>query len=431
MWKNIKWLSLAVIMITAALSGNAQNNVGSPYTRYGLGDLMSKSFGDSRAMGNTSLAMRNGNKLYISNPASYTSIDSLHFIMEVGVSGAFKRLSSGSTDATADLYNMNLDYLAFGFPVTSWWGASLGVMPYSSVGYDLVTSETNLGYTTDYIYQGSGGLSQAYIGNSFSPIKNLSLGFNFNYMFGNIHQQNAVEFDGDTEDGLINITRENTMYVSDFYLTAGAQYVWDISDKNSLTFGLNWEMNSDLNAKRTLLVTNALSTSSDVVIDTIDYQKKSEGTISLPQGIGAGVAYQYKDILTLAADYSWQDWSNTKIFDEVDSLGVSQRISMGAEWVPDGKNSPGLNYAGKVRYRLGAYYEDSYLQFNQGNTRINDFGISFGLGLPLKRSNTTFNLSLQLGQRGSLKNNLVKEEYVMLGMNFSLSDIWFIKRKFE
>ncbi|MFO7879931.1 MAG: hypothetical protein ACQES0_07710 [Bacteroidota bacterium] len=431
MLKKIKYLSLGIIIVSlCALNVQAQNKTGSPYTRYGLGDLQNKNFGDSRAMGNTSLAMRGGNKLYVANPASYTSIDSLRFIMEVGVGGSFKYMSSGTTGETASLYDMNLDYLSFGFPVTSYWGAAMGVMPYSDVGYDLVTSESSLGYPRKHYYAGSGGVNQAFLGSSFSLLDNLSLGVNFNYLFGSISQINTVEFDGEI-DGMVDIREENTMYINDYYFSLGAQYTHNFSEEQALTLGITWDVNNTLNAKRDYIVSNSLSSATDVVVDTIAYESKEKGKISLPSGIGAGLAYTYKDVLTLAADYKFQDWTDNEIFGEVDSLGASQRVSMGAEYIPDGKSSASLSYAGKIRYRLGAYYHDSYLQFDQGNTRVNDFGISFGLGLPMKRSNTTFNLSLELGQRGSLKNNLVKEQYVLVGMNFSLADIWFIKRKFE
>ena len=406
----------------------SQENTGSPYTRYGLGDLMSSYFGDSKAMGGTGLALRKTDKLFVVNPASYTAIDSLHFVMEAGVSGLVRKMSSSESSNPANIYDARLDYLSLGFPVTNWWGASAGVLPYSTVGYDLVTEKENFGYLSKHYYSGSGGINKAFIGNSFMPIKNLSLGFNANYLFGNIKQQNSVRF---KDEGLVNITRENTLYFSDFYFSLGAQYKYEIDKDNSLNIGLVWDMNADLSSKRSLVVTNALSTSSSNPVDTIEFYDKKEGVVSLPQTFGLGVSYQYKDILTVAADAKFQDWSDAEAFGVQDSLGAGQRFSLGAEYIPAGKNSPGLNYLEMVRYRIGGHYNNSYLQFDNGDTKINDFGISFGLGLPLKRSKTTINLSLELGQRGSTDNNLVKEQYAILGVNFSLTDIWFIKRKFE
>ncbi|MDA3911360.1 MAG: hypothetical protein PF448_08395 [Bacteroidales bacterium] len=427
MQKLIRWF-FAFLALACVGSAFAQDRIGSPYTRYGVGDLLSRNFGDSKAMGGTSLALRSTNKLYVANPASYSAIDSLNFVMEVGLTAALKRMESENQNAV--LNDFNLDYLSFGFPVTNWWGASFGLLPYSNVGYDLMSTESFQGLEANYHYAGSGGMNQAYFGSSFKLNKSLSLGVNVNYLFGSIHRTNAVTFSRD-DPGMVNVTEKNSMYFSDFYLSLGLQYDWQLNDDNNLTLGLMWENNSELNAKQDLLVTNALSISSSAVIDTLLFQGDQEGTVTLPMSVGAGVAYEHSDKLILAADFYLQDWTNAQMFGETDSLGLSQRVSLGVEWTPDGKNSPGLKYWKKVRYRGGAYYNNTYLQFNQGDTQIDDFGISFGLGLPLKRSNTTFNLSLELGQRGSLQNNLVREQYLVVGMNFSLSDIWFIKRKFD
>ncbi|MEA3447424.1 MAG: hypothetical protein U9Q98_03090 [Bacteroidota bacterium] len=431
MLKQIKQLGLIVLFTSVIFYAKAQDRTSSPYTRYGLGDLMTKNFGDSRAMGGTSLALRNGSKLYPANPASYSSIDSLHFVMEAGISASVKEMSSPTNNLKQTTYDFNLDYLSFGFPVTNWWGAAFGMMPYSNVSYNVITSENSLGHPHDYHYQGYGGINQAFIGSSFEPIDNLSVGFNLNYLFGNIHQLNAVNFADSVAYGMVDITEEKILYFNNFYFSGGIHYDYPLSENHQLTLGMACDINSVLNVNRTYLATSALSSNPGVITDTLEHNFKEQGEINLPLNIGGGMAYHYKDVLIVAADFRYQDWSNASIFGEQDSLGAGQRVSLGLEYIPDGKNAPIMKYRRNIRYRMGAFFNDTYLEFDQGNTKVNNFGISFGLGLPLKRSNTTFNISLELGQRGSLKNNLVKENYAVLGVNFSLSDIWFIKHKYE
>ncbi len=431
MLKQIKQLGIILILTSVIYNAEAQDKTSSPYTRYGLGDLMTKNFGDSRAMGGTDLALRNGSKLYPANAASYSSIDSLHFVMEFGISASAKEMSSGTNNLSKITTDFNLDYLSFGFPVTKWWGAAFGLVPYSNVSYNVITSDQSLGYPRDYHYQGNGGINQAFVGSSFKPIDNLSFGFNLNYLFGNIHQLNAVNFADSAEYGMVDITEERILYFNNFYFSGGVHYDYALAEDHRLTLGLACDINSVLNVNRTYLATSALSSKPDVIADTLEYNYKESGEINLPLNIGGGAAYHYKDVLTLATDFRYQDWTNAAIFGEQDSLGTGQRISLGVEYVPDGKNAPIMKYRRNIRYRMGAFFNDTYLEFDQGNTKVNNFGISFGLGLPLKRSNTTFNISLELGQRGSLKNNLVKENYAVLGVNFSFADIWFIKHKYE
>ena len=63
--------------------------------------------------------------------------------------------------------------------------------------------------------------------------------------------------------------------------------------------------------------------------------------------------------------------------------------------------------------------------------QINDFGISFGVGLPVYRSNSTINVSAEFGRRGTKQNNLVLEKYAKLNLSVNLYDVWFIKRRFD
>ena len=67
-------------------------------------------------------------------------------------------------------------------------------------------------------------------------------------------------------------------------------------------------------------------------------------------------------------------------------------------------------------------------------TEIKDFGISFGLGLPL-RSLSNLNLGVEYGRKGSTINNLIQENYFNFKLSLSLSAIgqqaWFIKKRID
>ena len=41
------------------------------------------------------------------------------------------------------------------------------------------------------------------------------------------------------------------------------------------------------------------------------------------------------------------------------------------------------------------------------------------------------NFSVDLGQRGSLKDGMIRERYVMFHIGISLHDIWFVKQKYD
>jgi hypothetical protein len=139
--------------------------------------------------------------------------------------------------------------------------------------------------------------------------------------------------------------------------------------------------------------------------------------------LAAGFAFQ-SNRLVLGGDFEYQNWASVK---EFDNLSDSYSARVGLQFTPDPEAL--RNYLNRVDYRLGAYYEQSYLNLN--NQQLKDYGITFGLGLPLRYNRTQFNLALKLGRRGTTKNNLIEENYAMINFNITFYDFWFIERKYR
>jgi hypothetical protein len=78
---------------------------------------------------------------------------------------------------------------------------------------------------------------------------------------------------------------------------------------------------------------------------------------------------------------------------------------------------------------MGARYNQTYL--NLYGQSINEFGISFGLGLPLPRSLTTIDLSLEVGRGGTTAKNLIQETFVNFTVGVSIYERWFVKRRYN
>ena len=132
--------------------------------------------------------------------------------------------------------------------------------------------------------------------------------------------------------------------------------------------------------------------------------------------------------MEINADYYHQSWSEASFFGSViPVLTDLDKFAIGAEWIPDRFSI--RNYINKIAYRAGLKYEKSYLMLN--NQQINDFGISFGVGLPIYRSNSTVNIGAEIGRRGTKQNNLLVENYAKLNLSVNLYDLWFIKRRID
>ncbi|HNW98646.1 MAG TPA: hypothetical protein PKK00_09590 [Bacteroidales bacterium] len=420
--KKFCFAFLLMLVFSAAM---AQTHVSSPYTRFGLGDLLNNKYIRNTSMGGISFGYRNPTSVNYSNPASYTAFDTLSFVFETGLNSNFMQLES-STEKHLTNYT-SLSYLVFGFPVTKWWGASIGLLPYSNVGYDILHEDTldNIG-TTDYTYEGNGGLNQFYFGNAFR-IKNLSIGFNASYIFGSLNKLGTVSF----PDSIYFLSTKivNSTRVNDLFLNYGMQYQKNISKNVKMVTGFVYNANANLNAKQDLLIYRFLPSNdgAEDVVDTIIYSEGSKGTITIPQSIGAGVTFGINNKLLMGADYQFQNWKKFKSFGESDSLLNSMQASFGLEYIP---NLNSLTQKWKhARYRFGLRYNETYLQLH--NTQLNETAVSFGIGIPMKRSKSTLNLGFELGQRGTTDNNLIRERFAKVVFSLSVHEYWFIKRRFD
>jgi len=414
------------IAIFTTFTVHSQTRISSPYSRYGIGDLQDNIYLRNISMGGISIGYRNSNCVNYSNPASYTAIDTNSFVFEAGINSQFSHLTT--TDLSQTSNYSSLSYLVFGFPITKWWKSSLGLLPYSSVGYKISEFQTmpEVG-KINYIYEGSGGLNQFYWGNAFQ-IKNFSFGFNTSLIFGYLNKTSNVE----NPDSIhfLNLSLSNSTRVTDFLFNYGIQYQKTFKNGFQFCLGLTYSASAKLAAKQDSFTYTYISTIAGgypSIKDTIVNSEGKKGKIVLPQSIGAGFTMGKKDKWLVGMDYQVQDWSKFSSFGEKDSLKNSWTTSIGAEFIPN--NNAVSGYWKKVRYRVGFRYSQTYLDLR--NNQLNDYSVSFGMGLPLRRSKTMINIGFEAGQRGTTSDNLIKDQYARVILSLSLYEFWFIKHRFD
>ena len=416
---------VGLLCFPALVFAQFNNNTTSPYSRFGLGDIHSTNFGRLAAMGGASIASRNSFQINTSNPASYTAVDSLSFLFEFGINGKF---SSYSNDITSMQTNdVNFRYMAMNFQITNWLGTSLGLTPYSDVGYDVKVNQTveNTGDVYSNYY-GEGSLSRAYFGAAFQLFPTISVGANLNYLFGTLNRNSEIYFLGASD--FYNIQKYQSIRVRDFGLNFGVQATIPMENKQHLNVGLVLENKPEYTAFISDITQKNLTSGSTTDQDTLNFQDEEKGIIQLPFTFGAGISYVKENELEVNLDYIHQSWSKAKFFGSTNPVLTDlDKFAIGAEWIPDRFSI--RSYLNKVAYRAGIKYEKSYLLLE--NQQINDFGISFGVGLPVYRSNSTINISAEFGRRGTKENNLVLENYAKINLSANLYDLWFIKRRFD
>ncbi|WP_345948703.1 hypothetical protein ABDD95_17825 [Mucilaginibacter sp. PAMB04274] len=410
----------------------------SPYSQFGLGTLNEGLLPQTRAMGGIATAINRisgYNTVNVVNPASYSYINLTS--IDIGLYGNVSTLKQNNISSQTN-GNFRLSHFNFAAPVSKRSAVSFGLVPYTELGYNYRQSLSNFGTgnaadtnAVNYIYSGDGGLSKAYAGYGFGLGRVLSVGANVSYIFGNLRKFRSTEVPSLV--GAINSRSERSNSVSGVNFDYGAQLNFDLSDTRHLVFGYSGSAGNNLNSRITNVVSQYLT--SDVgdetsAIDTISNQVIANGKIKLPLMHRVGISYQKDGKFLIGAEYSRANWSALTIGGVNQGLQNSQSMSIGGQITPN--NNAINNYLALIDYRLGFRYDKTNIRIN--NTDIKQYALSFGLGLPLQRNNTAFykiNIAGEYGQRGTLQNNLIKENFFTIHLGFTLNDAWFQKYRFD
>ncbi len=434
------FISLAVAL---SFTGWTQQLNNSPYTRYGLGEIAGTVTSPYFGMGGLSVPMSHSGYLNVSNPATYSSFRQYNPVFDVGVYGKFSELKTStqsSSNNSSALRNFGL-----GLPVAKKMGVAFGIMPYSTSGYDITSKELiNESDTMSYNYFGTGSLNRIFLGTGWDVINKgdttkLSLGVNASYIFGTLNRERSVLFSDAT---YYNTRIYNRNTVSGVAFDAGTYFEQKINDNLSWQFGATYAFNSDLNARQDFY-SYSFKYNFGIVEsekDTLEFYEDLEGTVTIPTAFSSGVSVTMKR-LTLGAQYNMANWQNySEVFGGEDvtaeEVKQSSSIILGTEIAPKVElGDKNKNLFQKSTYRLGLRYSQTSIEIE--NTQLTDYGMSFGMSLPLisSRSTSTLNLGVEAGQMGTTDNNLIQDNYVKFYFGVSLSpsnyDRWFRKRQYD
>ena len=361
----------------------AQNTTSSPYSMFGIGIIETKDYGCLGGMGNTGIAIKSKHFLNQLNPASYSGIDSLSFIYDFSAMGKISQyFSNGSIE---DAFSADIKKVAIGSRLFPWWATSLGVSPFSMMGYQIIQPSYVSGATVNgapdpysQYYTGSGDLNQFYWDNSIKLTKNLSIGLRAAFIFGTLNQD--VAFVGNDFDQINSYTSSN---FKNFYYSYGFQYSFKINGNYSGIVGGVFGNKQSLNFSTNLLVQDIK------VPDTIYNQNQATGTLTIPVFYGLGLSICRNHEITLAMDFKTQRWStvtvNTNsenVFNGMSNLVNSNSISLGCEYAPE-KRIP-KNYFEIMKYRFGLSYNNTYMKVN--GIQINDISMTVGFEFANKQN---------------------------------------------
>jgi len=431
---NMKKSFYILAALAFSLDMAAQSGTNSPYSQYGLGVQADQTNGFNRGMNGLGYGYRAGNQLNNKNPASYSAMDSLTFIFDVGMSGQITNFEENGKRLNAN--NANFEYAVAGFRAFKHLGMSFGILPFSNVGYSYSsTNQVGDVNSTTYTntYNGSGGLHQVFLGMGWEPFKGFSVGVNGSYLWGNYERSIVNSY----SDGYVNtLSKYYFADVNSYKVDFGAQVAIPLSKKNSLTIGVTYGLGHNLNADPECRVISRNSQTE--VSDTAKLVLKDG--LKLPTTIGAGMMLNLGNRLRVGADYSLQKWADVGFPEygvvnnapsyvlKEDYFDDRHQITLGGEFCA---NPQSRKFLDRVRYRVGASYATPYLNIN-GKDGPKEISLSAGFGIPLMNvwnNRSVLNVSGQWVRTAAP--GLLKENTFRINVGITFNERWFMKWKVE
>ena len=414
------------ICLLFSLAIFAQESTSSPYSIYGIGDIKFKGSVENRSMGSISV-LPDSIHINIQNPAQLACLK----LTGLALGGTYANTKSKTETQEAKARRTSLDYMIVGIPVGK-VGIGFGLIPYSSVGYKIGRTAYVTNNNNDTIrsiisrYNGIGGVNKVFLGFGYRLTKNINIGGDLQYNFGTI-ETNSLQYQTDLQYG----SRENN--VSDLRgvnFDLGITYQTKVNSKYSFFSSLAYTPEAVLTSGNTRNIEIVLVTSSSVRPVETQNIGVADTKIKLPSKLSFGSGFgQVKKWLVGGEITLIQNSVMSNRFTDINGATFenSVRYSLGGFFIPNYNSYS--SYYKRMVYRGGLRYENTGLVIQDKS--ITDFAANIGLGMPLGGTFTNINIGLEIGRRGTKYYNLVEENYINISVGLSLSDKWFVKRKFD
>lgn len=434
----IKKLVLVFVAVIA-IQSYAQEGTSSPYSYYGMGSLKFKGTVENQSMGGLSI-YSDSIHVNLRNPASYGGNNLAIYNYEnrpvkfaVGGSHTSTKLKSNTSEDRVG--SSTFDYIAVALPLGK-LGIGFGVLPYTSVGYKLENYNSN--NLISNRFEGEGGINKTFLAAGYQINKNLSFGVDLQYNFGNI-KGSTIEFayNSDNEPTQFQSRENNRSNISGLNLNLGLSYKKLIKNNLEIVSGITYSPESKLNSKNQRSISSISInnlTGQEFIINTIDANLEADGLkntdLVLPSKLsfGVGIGEPRKWFVGVDSAFLENSKFENALYDSVNtSYENGNTFSLGGFFIPD-YNSYN-KYLKRMVYRAGFRTEKTGLVID--GQSINEFGISFGVGLPVGKLFSNANIGFEFGKRGTIQKNLIQENFMNFQLSLSLNDRWFQKAKYD
>lgn len=438
-----KILLAAAALLCVSVSSGAQGAYGSftPYSVFGIGDLVTPGTAFNKSMGGVGIATRNHRHINIINPAAVSARDTLAFMADFGLFSDNKIFRHGDIRSASNTFCIN--NLVMSFPIYKSSAMMVGIAPVSGMGYKYISYLKDPKIIADAgdVYHsttGNGAIYEAFAAASVTFWNRLSIGAQLNFDFGALNRESRQTFSKSDYSG---IYIGNTAQISCFSGKFGLQYEQPLGNKSKILVGATYRMAGSYKGYIESLELSSSTIATDTLSYRVDTLAHTPGMLKSAPELGFGVAFTMGDNFAAEFNYTRSDWRNTGIDNipgfttnktttattSVFRTSISQAFRLGVEWTP---NRNDIRYYMKnVSYRAGLYYKTDY--YTVDNHEIYAMGLTLGATFPIYQWYNGITVGFELGQRGSVQNNLVRERYFNISVSFNIHDIWFRKYYYD
>jgi len=424
----IRKIIVVIITLFISISSFAQISNTSVYSFFGIGDSNNSATTEQLSMGGVGLTIAEPHRINLSNPAANASLNFANYSLALVSKSSWAEQNNNSENSVATY----ISYLAMGFNIGEKGGLAFGLMPNTSVGYNLISRDydDNEDVTETTLYKGEGGTSKVFLGFGYEVAKGLNLGIQGNFIFGKIENSIVNQVVSST----LATKYETVSNINGFKLDAGFQYKKEIVENVSVYLGGNFNFESETKSREKEYLYSVSYASLGNAKDTI-LNNENVAYLKSPLKTNVGLGFGRDNKWYAGVDYSFRNaLSSEGSIYEVGILRYDNysKIAFGGFYTP--KYNSILSYWNRVTYRAGVKFENTGMMLDvdkdgQDFEPIEDFGISFGIGLPVGKQVSNLNFGFEYGKRGNTNGNLVKENYFNFRMSISLNDKWFQKQQ--
>ncbi|PIE50289.1 MAG: hypothetical protein CSA38_03565 [Flavobacteriales bacterium] len=416
-------------LVLVGLFSNAQEIGNSPYASFGIGDVKYDNTIENASMGGISTAYMTdfNNSFNFANPAANKNLELTSIKLEgTSESNFFK---SNYNNISAKKHSSYLSNISIAFPLSKKLKFGVGYQPYSSKNYSVFQkTKMDNGIERTQSFTGKGSVNTLQTGLSYNITPEIGVGLRTNYYFGNVKDIDEITY-SDAE--LIN-GHETNYKVRHFNFTLGAIYQKSFLDEKQFTIGATTTLGSNNNIQKTYTNSTYLYIAKDKKVEETIIEKRNESTPNIfPMEASLGVGYGENSRWFLSTQVDYKKGKTASFNNPNLSYKDAFKYTVGGWIIPDINNF--RSYFSRVIYRYGAFYEQGNILLN--NQRLNKWGLALGATFPFKKSSINrmsgIDIGIELGKRGTVENNLIRQNFINLKIGLNFTDKWFRKTKYD